>query len=598
MDHLSLPIDDFAQSPFEIPFLCNDRFCYDGNGFLTYPARIGLDLDQIIEQGLVDPDTLAPALQAWLWFGLLGEILSIGTRTHVSQRVATYKAFISEKPNGASVICTSHLRQYINQVGQTNKSLRQDGFYSERYHASLEMATAAVKRLSSSNMCLKQLEATTRSSQPPVLLRIILSIQVLVETLYAAKAVLVPGNGDSLFRSELECSGLEIVRRLLLNSGWCKYEIQRLPSSIRLRYYLSFLRPSDFTEGHSDHSSCTESACSQIELDKQRIYPKHATNGCWCAMVTLEDHPISQIVQAGSVPIVTFAQTDGTTRKLKILETRLDQKTKTVNFVAISHVRRAGLGNADAHSLPYCRLALIQELANQLHNSLSSVQQPHGMSSTPFWLDTLCVPSDSRVHGASLGNIRQVFKDASHVLVLDQTLSSHAIGSSEDALIRIRYSLWKQRLWTLQEGFVTSPSRLMFRFANTTVSLLSLIDSFEATVPFPLISCHQFIGFQVLPFLHHVLELLNDDVRAMTKMPRGLTRGLDKIKLRGILRLGYLTYEHYQYFREDWETEQIARILPLLGDLYLDSAGLPVREGWRSEKQVAADLKRLNDVEI
>ncbi|UKZ77576.1 hypothetical protein TrVFT333_005300 [Trichoderma virens FT-333] len=369
MDHISLPIDDFAHAPLEVPHLCNDRFRYDDHGFLTYPHRAGLDLEMIIERGLVDIDTLAPGLQAWLWFGLLGEILGIGSRLHATQRIANYNAFVTENSKGSSVISTTGLPRYIKKAGQRNETLRQDGFYSQRYYACLRVAMASIKRLLSSEMCRKHLKSGCQFARLPALFRVILSIQILIESLQAAESVLLPGKWDSLYRPTMESSGYELVDRLLIEAGWCKYEVNRLPESVRLRYYLSFLHPSDAVQDKGDHLSCTEDACVHVphSIDEQNIKPRHVTKDCKCSIETIQDLPVTNLVEAGADLLLRFAQTDGTARRLELLETRFDiSETNEVPFVAISHVRHAGLGNADAHSLPYCQLANIQELVDKI----------------------------------------------------------------------------------------------------------------------------------------------------------------------------------------------------------------------------------------
>ncbi|KAL7936130.1 hypothetical protein V8C35DRAFT_296953 [Trichoderma chlorosporum] len=598
MDHIPLPIDDFTHAPLEVPYLCNDQFRYDDHGFLTYPHRAGFDLDDIIERGLVDVDTLAPGLQAWLWFGLLGEILGIGSRTHATQRIANYRAFVAENPEGYSVISTSCLPSYIKKVGQRNETLRQDGFYSQRYYACLRIATTSANRLLSSEMCLEYLKSDCQFARLPTLFRVIFSIQILVESLQAAESVLLPGKWDLLYQPAMECSGYELVDRLLIETGWCKYEIERLPGSIRLRYYLSFLHPSDSAQGTDNHSSCTKSTCVRVSqnMDEQNIKPKHVTKDCKCSIETIQDAAVTNLVKEGADPLLRFAQTDGTARILELLETRFDASAADQTpFVAISHVRHAGLGNADAHSLPYCQLANIQELVDRISSAHGGITK-----STAFWLDTMCIPSERRAHTASLKRVREIFKHASRVLVIDQALCSHAIGSPEDAIIRIRYSLWKRRLWTLQEGFVVRASNLIFCFANGLFSLRELVDRYEDKdlIPFPLLNSTKFVGFRVLPHLKKSLEILDDDIKVLAEMPRALAGHLEKTKLRRILRLGYLASDDFKYFREDSETLQIQKILPILGDLYLDADNRPIASGSRSAEEVLSCLEILYGLDI
>ncbi|KAL7802907.1 hypothetical protein V8C43DRAFT_301027 [Trichoderma afarasin] len=212
----------------------------------------------------------------------------------------------------------------------------------------------------------------------------------------------------------------------------------------------------------------------------------------------------------------------------------------------------------------------------------------------------MCIPLDDRAHTASLKRIREIFKHASRVLVIDQALCSHAIGSPEDALIQVRYSRWKRRLWTLQEGFVVPASNLIFCFANALSSLRDLIDRYEdkLAVPFPLLKSARFVGFRVLPHLQETLDILDDDIKGLAEMPQALVGHLKKTKLRRILRLGYLAPDDFMYFREDLEAQQIQKLLPLLGDLYLDVNSLPVVPSSRSMNQVVSCLQTLYGLDI
>lgn len=148
-------------------------------------------------------------------------------------------------------------------------------------------------------------------------------------------------------------------------------------------------------------------------------------------------------------------------------------KPSTARFVAISHVRSVGLGNDRKNSLPFCQLTLIQVLVNHINPPQNE------QTDTPFWIDTMALPTDFRRRKPMLSSLRRVFGTATAVLVLDPSLSTHCFRSAEEALIRIRYSLWKQRLWTIEEAFFAR--RLIFRFANRMVSLDELLTAFSAS---------------------------------------------------------------------------------------------------------------------
>src|SRR5438046_415828 len=108
MDHLPLPIDDLAHLPVEVPFLCNERFTYDDLGFLTYPRRAGVDIEQLRGEklDLLALHNAAPFLQTWLWFGLLGETLQIGSRETRQQKITNMKSFTSYDREGRLIVST------------------------------------------------------------------------------------------------------------------------------------------------------------------------------------------------------------------------------------------------------------------------------------------------------------------------------------------------------------------------------------------------------------------------------------------------------------------------------------------------------------
>lgn len=83
-----------------------------------------------------------------------------------------------------------------------------------------------------------------------------------------------------------------------------------------------------------------------------------------------------------------------------------------------------------------------------------------------FWMDTLCVPL-SRLHRKkAILRMAQTYQGARAVIVLDSTLM-HASEEEDCAtfLTRILFSPWYSRLWTLQEGALTTD--LMFICKNT-----------------------------------------------------------------------------------------------------------------------------------
>ncbi|GME22954.1 hypothetical protein TRIVIDRAFT_227713 [Neofusicoccum parvum] len=216
----------------------------------------------------------------------------------------------------------------------------------------------------------------------------------------------------------------------------------------------------------------------------------------------------------------------------------------------------------------------------------------------PFWIDVMCVPISGAYHSESIRRIRWVYAKAEKVLVLDPSLYTHHVGSCEEALIRIRYSLWKRRLWTLQEGVLAK--QLCFKFWDEIVALDELLEQYESSCSFPLLQRQNFDALPINGYLPEILTLLDDDIKTFKKLRRTvpeLTEGIDYEKLCRALRLGYLGTPRYRYFIEDDELAPMAEVLRTLAGVYLNPPGMPLQASLRTTEQVLAGLKVVQGIE-
>jgi hypothetical protein len=107
---------------------------------------------------------------------------------------------------------------------------------------------------------------------------------------------------------------------------------------------------------------------------------------------------------------------------------------------------------------------------------------------TAFWLDTLCVPIANGVdinhpeeeesflvymlqkdcRERAISEMREIYRTADQVLVLDSDIQKIDGGGRHEKLYRIQLSNWMTRLWTLQEGF--SNINTYFQTKNAAIS--------------------------------------------------------------------------------------------------------------------------------
>lgn len=554
MDHLPLPTDNFARSPIAIPYLCDEKYSYDDQGFLTYPSRCGVDIWGLCEQEQPNLEPWAPFLQAWLWFGLLGETIGVGSRIHIpQQRITSFASFIKTAEDGNRYVVTTNLQESIVMASKKNQAPLFNEFHRIRFDACLSQTNQVVESILATQPCNARIATASRMTDLPILYHVLLSIQVLVQTLHASRTILFPKQPLFMIREPInQRRAPQLVDILLKESGWCPFEITRLPNDVRVRHYLSYIAPFDVR----GHHSCTSEKCVWGVFEDTQIHPRHTTEGCSCSSIDIPDAQITKIVDEGDIALVTFSENLGGARLIDVKKFRVEQaeSDQSAIFVAISHVRFAGLGNGQAYSLPYCQLSLLQCTANSLLGSKDKC--------VPFWIDTMCLPRDYVRRKQALRDLHLVYESATKVLVLDPSLARHSIGSTQDAMLRIRYSLWKKRLWTLQEG--VQAQELHVLFFNQTIDLEKLTDEYMQ-LPNPILKPFALSRPLKRETLKQILEKYDGDIKMIaSRCGQG-----DRLRsLRSNLRLGYLASPLYRFLCEDQEMRDSAAVVDTLLEIY------------------------------
>ncbi len=204
---------------------------------------------------------------------------------------------------------------------------------------------------------------------------------------------------------------------------------------------------------------CTVEKCVPLQMDKSQYRQSHTTSGCRCSSVESDRSILASIIWSGKIPILAFHND----------ELVMTEHIPGSGFIAISHVWADGKGNPRANSLPSCVMRELQSLVNDLPKKDSA-------ASTPFWIDTLCVPrSPPELKMEALQRLKEPYEEAASVLVIDSYLRCHSAAqvSPFELLARILACGWSQRLWTFQEGRLPiEPARVWFVFKDRSIDLL------------------------------------------------------------------------------------------------------------------------------
>lgn len=215
-----------------------------------------------------------------------------------------------------------------------------------------------------------------------------------------------------------------------------------------------------------DHSRCGSSrSCQAYQLNPKTYATQHAAGCLGCQEHGLSSETISSFLVPDKtvVPLVTV-DSRRLDSPIEAVAADISRVESVPSYVAISHVWSDGKGNPHRNYLPLCQLQRLQDFTNALY--------PSDQHPVPFWMDTLCVPVGNKfwpVRNRALNRMKSTYKSAEKILVFDTSLE--IVDSSvapEEALIRIRYSPWSSRLWTMQEGRLGL--NLYFQFRDKSIS--------------------------------------------------------------------------------------------------------------------------------
>lgn len=116
------------------------------------------------------------------------------------------------------------------------------------------------------------------------------------------------------------------------------------------------------------------------------------------------------------------------------------------------------MGNPTANALPACQIAKVARLVSELQKTTEAGKEAvpdidNSGGAYRVWIDPLLCPIEAEGKKLALQRIPDVYRNATHVLVLDASLMQYSVGdlSPEEVLLRIfNSSAWMRRLWTLQ----------------------------------------------------------------------------------------------------------------------------------------------------
>lgn len=493
-----IPDADGQRLRIQVPYLAHD-IQYDGLGWDTFPARTGYAW--VTSQHLTVQDIeehISPAneadiqgfLQAWLYFGLLHEVL--GDKYDINDFLAVPKA------HGRSNATTRSLRKWSLKIGNP--------FGVIFWVPSLTFVwfngwTILSRRrlFDIHQLIIKVMEQTLlwdtfAKGKDKSWGKLTLSIYILAESLQAIPLTWIkfkyywddykPITRHFVPNANVNQHGasIQLVRRHMLRNSkaWCIHQVDTLCAKVSYTT-LVYLTGIQRHERHGvDHAHCSRNpACVafSIALGKDFV-TKHATSECTCASVEAPRAEQIHILERGGIPVLKCVQKESGTVDLSFVP-----MSPALKYVAISHVWADGLGDPFGHGLPRCQLLrLIADARNALRTRakpfrdvLSDTFTKRSSGFRPnspvyIWLDVYCIPPQNTVLNApeqidrlrerdaylkkkAIARMGMTYALADRTLVLDQELEHsrpNSMASLRDKAL-VALSAWNGRCWTFQE---------------------------------------------------------------------------------------------------------------------------------------------------
>lgn len=284
---------------------------------------------------------------------------------------------------------------------------------------------------------------------PVVRFDIVVSIDILCHTL--AKIIRETRGENLELRSP---SFMRQFEKIMIARNWCPSRISQLANAVNTPIgYIASLLPSYES---SPHGGCNPRKCFKRPSTLQTM-PRSHRQDCNenCSLVTILESKLIKMLTEGGIPGLRLVN-NCTVENIEIVDCTQQP------FIAISHVWSHGLGNDKINELPSC----------QLHSLFNSIKRLGG-DDVILWIDTLCVPAtDQEAKRLAILKLRQVYSEASKVLVIDKHLMQ--VGSDPtEQIMQLLGSEWQRRLWTLQEGRLARELFIQFREGAVSISELT-----------------------------------------------------------------------------------------------------------------------------
>jgi hypothetical protein len=482
MEHLG---EGIAAHLTRVPYIVEAEFQYDYGGFHTFPDRVGWRLghggrwERFGEiQSCPRPGPLGSAaafLQAWLFFGLLAEVLGPNAQL-------ICKDLRVPDDHGSWWITTKDLPLYLHEW----KARIEIGTESCGNLVQAQLALDQARSLVSKYCSVNGDDSQVWELDP----MIALSFLVLGETLsHATSTIIESGQFDIpgwLSTSRHGWGYGKAVLQLMKVDNWCPRSIHILQGLLQnnvigLLYAMRLSHPKALG---LDHCICNTRDCRARENASYSTRNHPSEGDCLCRHVGPNLQILARHIRDGKLVVLEYIPHES---RIKVVPYE-----DNMRYVILSHVSADGFGNSEGNTLPVCRLQHFIEVFERLARADRALQAGGSLSQPQipiyFWIDTLAIPVGNEYQDEqrkAIQKMHKMYNLATYTIVLDAGLMTQGRGSSyAETAMKITTCYWITRLWTLQEAYLSK--RLLFNFADALVDMDDLERMYKVNLVSPI----------------------------------------------------------------------------------------------------------------
>ena len=399
---------------------------------------------------------LAAMLQSWLYFGFLEAIT--GKMIHTSYLVRPDE---SGRPLIYSQNLAFCLQAWVEESRQQSSS--EIEIILENARDNLLAALANLQRIfGTTDPDLKVREWTDKNYPGFCELMVMLTPAIirLTDVVGVASERTIPDSDLRMMAFEAPREALDTRNMRLQGRGWCPFLLRYCEANLHVSV-LDWLDGSGKTNASGGHADCTKSACVRNNIETETYQMQHYRDDCHCSIVKPDFDGIIDAIDRGHVPV--FEVSEGPDSIGLTVSSR--SSALPGDYIAISHVWVDGLGSTTEDGIFACQARRLGDLIARLSH----------YSGAPIWIDSVCIPSSPEHRRKAISLLRNVYRNAAQVLVVDKTVQRcQKDMPAEDLAWSIVCSPWMQRLWTYQESYLAAKTVLAL-----SDSFFALFDSFE-----------------------------------------------------------------------------------------------------------------------